>query len=76
MFLVSIIQVLHWVKEAVLLSQTPLLPSASHRVLLKRRWRRTTMVLTEGDEDGEGLCFFSSWAGEEVWDKGGTATNS
>lgn len=28
------------------------------------------MVLTEGDEDGEGLCFFSSWAGEEVWDKG------
>lgn len=27
------------------------------------------MVLTEGDEDGEG-CAFSSWAGEEVWDKG------
>lgn len=32
------------------------------------------MVLTEGDEDGEGLSFFSSWAGEEVWDMVGTAT--
>ena len=28
------------------------------------------MVLAEGDEDGEGLSFFSSWAGEEVWDEG------